>query len=188
MNSRSGLCVLAALVLAGGCAHAAPPSAGNQVPSLAATVAAMPKNLPRAVAPGLDEAMAAARATVRACAARGAAISALVTDIEARPVVLLSGDGAGYRSALIAQTKANIVARWHRSSGGVADQARREPALVAAADADPGIGTLRGGGLPVYRAGEWIGIVAVSGASLGNGDLTLDEQCARVGVAALERP
>lgn len=156
------------------------------VPSLAATIAAMPKNLPRAAAPALKPAMAAALAAEQSCAARGAQASVLVADADGKPVVLLSGEGAGVRSALIAQTKANIVARYHVASIDVANKAEKDPALMAQAAADPGIGTLRGGGLPVWRKGELAGIVAVSGASLKGGDLTLDEQCARVAVARLE--
>lgn len=157
------------------------------VPSLAATIAAMPKNLPRERAPDLLLAIAAARAAMDACAARGAKVSVLISDVAAKPVVLLSGNGAGVRSQLIAQTKANIVARFGTSSEEVARKAKIDPTLIRQAAADPGIGMLRGGGLPVKRQGELIGIVAVSGGGLG-GDLTLDEQCATVAVSKLEHP
>lgn len=159
---------------------------GANAPSLAATIAAMPKNLPRAVAPALEPAIRAAQAAQAACARRGAKVSVLIADVQGRPVVLLSGDGAGFRSQLIAQTKANIVARWHQPSIAVADRAGHAPALAAQAAADPQIGMLRGGGLPVMRQGAMIGIVAVSGASLEGGDLTLDEQCARAALSDLE--
>ncbi|WP_206243893.1 heme-binding protein [Novosphingobium terrae] len=170
------------------------PMAEEQVPhgsadgtgSLAATIAAMPRNLPRAAAPALEASIRAAQAAQVACMHRGAKVSVLVADVQGRPVVLLSGDGAGFRSQLIAQTKANIVARWRQPSIAVADRAGHDPALAAQAAADPQIGMLRGGGLPVMRKGTMIGIVAVSGASLEGGDLTLDEQCARVAVSSLE--
>ncbi|MEE4452118.1 heme-binding protein [Novosphingobium resinovorum] len=161
--------------------------ADDGVPSLATTIAQMPKNLPRAEGPPLDAAIAAARKAVAACAARGSKVSVLVADVVGKPVVLLSGEGAGVRSQLIAQTKANIVARFHEASGLVASRAQSDPALVAQAAADPGIGLLRGGGLPVRRGAAMIGIVAVSGGGL-TGDLTLDETCARVAVADLEAP
>jgi len=175
------------------CATAAPPTRGEgaatvppaSVPSLAATVEAMPKFLPRAEGPGLSAAIEAASAAQRACAARDVPVSVLVADVVGKPVVLLSGDGAGVRSQLIAQTKVNIVARYGKASGEVAAQAADDPQLTAAAAADPDIGVLRAGGFPVYRAGRMIGIVAVSGGSLG-GDMTLDEKCAQVAVATLE--
>lgn len=163
----------------------APEQTGGSA-SLAATIAAMPKNLPRAAAPALAPAIRAAQVAQAACMQRGAKVSVLVADVQGKPVVLLSGDGAGFRSQLIAQTKANIVARWHQASIAVADKAAHDPVLAAQAAADPQIGMLRGGGLPVMRQGAMVGIVAVSGASLEGGDLTLDEQCARVAVSSLE--
>lgn len=164
---------------------ALPPAAAT-VPSPAAVIAAMPKNIPRPVAPPLDLAIAAARASVQACAAKGAKVSALVTDVEGKPVVLLSGDGAGYRSQLIAQSKAAIVVRWHAASLDVANRAEHDPTLTAAAAADPQIGILRGGGFPIVRGGAMVGAFAVSGGSLG-GDLTMDERCAAVGLEMLQK-
>ena len=176
---------------AGGCAlhqasdspgGASIPAEGALVPSLAATIAEMPKNLPRAAAPGLDESIAAARAAVRFCDAKGAKVSVLIADAAGQPVVLLSGDGAGVRSALITKTKVAIVARYRLPSGEVEQRAKADPTLAAEATADPDIGVLRGGGLPIYRRGELIGALAVSGASL-TGPMTLDEDCAKVALA-----
>jgi len=168
-----------------GISAAEPPQTPNP-PSLAATIAAMPKNLPRATGPGLSEAIDAARAAQRICAERGAKVSVLIADTAGDPVVLLSGDGAGVRSQLIARTKVNIVARFGMASGDVAGKARTDPSLTAQAEADPNIGMLRAGGFPVLRQGRMIGIVAISGGSLG-GDMGLDEVCARVAVAQLEQ-
>lgn len=162
------------------------PLGATTAPTLAATVEAMPKNLPRQPAPGLDESIAAARAAVAACSAKGSLVSALVTDAAGEPVALLSGDGVGVRSQLIARTKANIVVRYHASSQSVADRAKAEPQLNADAAADPAIGMLRGGGLPVMRNGAMVGAIAVSGGSLAGGDLTLDETCAKAGLVKLE--
>lgn len=181
------------LVIPGACALAQSPASrsgpvveDDKVPSLASTIAAMPKNLPRAKAPGLDESIAAARAAVRACDAKNAKVSVLVSDAQARPVVLLSGDGAGYRSQLIAQTKVRIATRWKMPSGEVEQRAKSDPALAAQAAADPEIGVLRGGGFPLFRNGELVGAVAVSGASL-TGPIGLDEECAKVALAMLDR-
>ena len=176
------LALLAALSAPIAARAADPPSAT----SLAATIEAMPRNLPRAAAPDLSAAIDAARAAQRACAAKNAQVSVLIADSAGRPVVLLSGDGAGYRSQLIAQTKVNIVAKYGKPSGDVEMEAMTRPALKAEVAADPNIGMLRAGGYPVYRGGRLIGIVGLSGASLASGDMHLDEACAKVAVAALE--
>jgi uncharacterized protein GlcG (DUF336 family) len=183
---------LVAAVVATGAAHAGnrahDPSAGpSLVPSLAARIAAMPKYLPRAEAPGLLPSIAAAEAAQRACAAKGVKVSVLVTDSVGEPVVLLSGDGAGVRSQLIARTKAAIAIKYGKPSSEVALEAQTDPGLNAAAAADPDIGMLRGGGLPLIHDGRMIGAVAVSGGSLGpTHDHTLDEKCARVAMNWLE--
>ena len=161
------------------------PDGATAAPTLAATIEAMPRNLPRAEAPPLAAAITAARAAVDACAAENARISVLVTDAIGEPVVLLSGDGAGVRSQLITRTKANIVVRFGAASGEIAERAKIEPDLTAQAAADPAIGVLRGGALPVMREDVRIGVVAVSGGSLG-GDYTLDDRCARVALTTLE--
>ncbi len=155
------------------------------VPSLAATIEAMPKNLPRAEGPGLQAAIDAAAAAQRACAAKGVRVSVLVADSVGEPIVLLSGDGAGVRSQLIARTKVHIVVKYRVPSSEIAAKAETDPKLQAEAAADPDIGVFRGGGLPVMQHGKMIGAVAVSGASLG-GPLDLDEKCAEVAVERLE--
>jgi uncharacterized protein GlcG (DUF336 family) len=175
-------------LVAGVAVHAqdADTTAGEStVPSLAATIAAMPKNLPRATGPGLQVAIEAAKAAQQACAAKGVKVSVLVADSVGEPVVLLSGDGAGVRSQLIARTKVAIVVKYKAPSGDVVAKAEADPKVRAEAAADPNIGVLRGGGFPVMRKGEMVGVVAVSGASLG-GSLGLDEECALVAVKRLE--
>ncbi|MHB8286027.1 MAG: GlcG/HbpS family heme-binding protein [Caulobacteraceae bacterium] len=177
-----------ALVDSANAQTAAPQADGapTTVPSLAATLAAMPKNLPRAKGPDLTVAIAAAVAAQQACAAKGAPVSVLVADSVGAPVVLISGDGAGVRSALIARSKVNIVAKFKMASGDVKEKAKTHPELAAEAAADPDIGLLREGGFPVMQDGKMIGAVAVSGGSL-SGPHSLDEDCARVAVGRLEK-
>ena len=190
-----GLLSLAAVALVAGAAASEPAlntaqgssatTSESNVPSLAAAIAAMPKNLPRAKGPGLLAAIEAAKAAQQACVAKGVKVSVLVADSVGAPVVLLSGDGAGVRSQLIARTKVAIVVRYKIPSGDVAAKAQTDPRLTAEAAADPNIGVLRGGGFPVMHGGEMVGVVAVSGASLG-GAVGLDEECAQVAVKRLE--
>ena len=162
----------------------AAPASGAMPRSLAATIDAMPKYLPRAKGPGLAESAAAAQAAVSACTAKNARVSVLVADSAGETIVLLSGDGAGVRSQLIARTKIAIVTRYKVPSGEVELRAKENPRLVEEARNDPNIGVLRGGGFPVIRSNEIIGSIAVSGASL-TGPLGLDEECARAGLAVL---
>ena len=203
-QSNWTLPLLGVVLAAGGAARAIdhPPSAaggapvpaqqggaaasGSTVPSLAAIIEAMPKNLPRAKGPSLLAEIEAAKAAQRACAAKGAKVSVLVADSVGEPVVLLSGDGAGVRSQLITRTKAAIVVRYKAPSGEVAAQAQTNPKLTAEAAADPNIGVLRGGGFPVMQGGEMVAVVAVSGGSL-SGPPELDEECAQVAVKSLVR-
>jgi|GEM_PF-343679 len=184
---RNGLLLLAAAVSLAGHISAQEHGAPVQTaPSLAATIAAMPKNLPRAPGPSLDEALAAAQAAQQDCAARHVPVSVLIADSVGAPVVLLSGDGAGVRSQLIARTKARIVARYAMASGEVERQSKSNPQLIAEAAADPEIGVLRGGGFPVSRDGKILAIVAVSGGAL-SGVQGLDEACAQTAVTRLLR-
>jgi uncharacterized protein GlcG (DUF336 family) len=203
-QSKWPLSLVCVVVVAGAATHAVvePPSAPegaldlthdggttvreSSVPSLATTIAAMPKNLPRARGPSLLAAIEAAKAAQKTCVAKGVKVSVLVADSVGEPVVLLSGDGAGVRSQLIARTKVAIVVKYKLPSGDVAAKADADPKLKAEAAADPNIGVLRGGGFPVIQNGEMVGVVAVSGASLG-GALGLDEECARVAVERLRR-
>ncbi len=145
---------------------AGPAMAQIQAPdqTLAARIAAMPKGLPRAKAPDLDLSIQAARAAVAACAANGHQVSALITDSVGDPVVLLSGDGAGLRSQLVARTKANTVLKYRMTSLEVANKAEKDPKLKAEIEADPDIGMARGGGVPIVVNGEFLGAFAVSGA------------------------
>jgi uncharacterized protein GlcG (DUF336 family) len=187
-QSRWPLPLLGVVLAAGVAAHAQDGGATagkSTVPSLAATIAAMPKNLPRAKGPSLQAAIEAAKAAQQACTAKNVKVSVLVADSVGEAVVLLSGDGAGVRSQLIARTKVAIVVKYKIASGDVAAKAETDPKLTADAAADPNIGVLRGGGFPVMQKGEMIAVVAVSGASLG-GALGLDEECARVAVKRLE--
>ena len=159
MNHRTPLAMTSAgLALLAATTAQGQASAPTTVPSIAATIAAMPKNLPRAPGPDLTAAIDAAQAAHQACTAQGAKVSVLVADTVGLPVVLLSGDGAGVRSQLITRTKAAIVARYGMASGAVAERAKTHPELAAEAAADPDIGELRGGGFPTVASSRRISV------------------------------
>ena len=169
--------VLAALAAA--LASPAPGLAAGQATTLAATIAAMPKGIERGRGPSLDSSIAAARAAVAACAAGGHRVCALVVDAQGQTVVLLSGDGAGYRSQLIARTKANTVVKYRQASMAVAVRAEKDAVLKAEIAADPDIGMARGGGVPIMVDGVFLGAFAVSGA-FGPDEECVDAAMARV--------
>ena len=139
-------------------------------PSLAARIAAMPMDLPRAKGPGLMYSLQLAQAAVEACKAQGGNVSVLVTDSVGVPVVLLSGDGAGERSQLITQSKAYTVVRYRMTSSDVTQQARTDPKLAQEISLNPNIGEARRGALPLMNGGELIGVLSVSGLAGGGND------------------
>ncbi|MBC2667122.1 heme-binding protein [Novosphingobium flavum] len=147
-------------------------------PSLAARIAAMPMNTPRAKGPSLQTAINLALAAVEACGAKGGNVSFLVTDSAAVPIVLLSGDGAGERGQLIAQTKAYTVVKYRAPSGDVKQKARTDPKLARELALNPNIGEARFGAFPLMSGGELIGTLAITGLPGGG-----DEACAKQAMA-----
>jgi len=89
------------------------------------------------------------------------------------PVVMLSGDGAGERSQLIASTKTSTAIKYRLPSADVARKAAADPKLKAEIQRDPNIGVARSGGFLLTKDDELVGALAVSGAT------GLDEDCAK---------
>jgi uncharacterized protein GlcG (DUF336 family) len=139
-----------------------------------------PPFAPRAKGPPLTPAVQAAQAAVAACAAKGYKVTALIVDSAGDPVVLLSGDGAPAPTQAIAKTKIAAVMKYKMSSGDVAAKAKLDPALDAEIKANPDIGVIRQGAVPIMSHGEMIGAFAVSGAPGGE----KDEACIK---AALDK-
>ena len=162
---KSAIAIVAFATLSG--------SAGAQAPAPAP--AAPPA--PRARGPVLAPAVRAAETAVQACAANGYKVSALITDSANDPVVLLSGDGVRLGTQTIAKAKASAVFRYKVSSGEVVKRMQADPALAAEVKADPKIGTLYQGGVPIMVGGEMIGAFAVSGAPGGDKDEACGPGC-----------
>ena len=175
------LSLVAALsvTIAGPALAQAPAPSWPLQPSLAATIAAMPERLPRAKAPPVGYSIDLARAAMDACTAKGGKVSVLVTDSLGEPVVLLSGDGAAVRSALVARAKSNTVAKYKMPDREVQAKAKNDPKLMAEITANPDIGAVRGGAFPLMSGGEMIGILSVSGMFTGG----VDDVCAKEAMA-----
>jgi len=112
----------------------------------------------------------AAQAAVATCLANGYKVTALIADSAGDPVVLLSGDGVFVRSQAIVKTKIAAVIKYKMSSGEVATKALTDPKLDAEIKANPDIGTIRQGAVPIMVGGEMIGAFGVSGAPGGDKD------------------
>ena len=143
------------------------------------TGANLPAAGPRARGPALGPAVAAAEAAVAACKAQGYVVSALIVDSIGNPVVLLSGDGATFRTQYVAGSKAAAVIKYKVASGVMADRAKADPKIDAELKADPAIGGGRQGGVPIMSGTELIGALAISGAPGGD----KDEACAMAALA-----
>jgi uncharacterized protein GlcG (DUF336 family) len=150
----------------------------------------IPKPPPlRGVGPGLTLALQAAEAAEQACLAKGHEVTVLVVDSAGATLVLLSSQGGAY-SQVSAGMKVATVLRFKQSSSEVLKRVASDPVLEAEVKADPEIGEVLHGGLPITVNGDQlIGAIAVSGShglpSLG------DDSCAQAGLdriqAGLER-
>jgi uncharacterized protein GlcG (DUF336 family) len=140
---------------------------------------ARPARPPRARGPALEPAVRAAEAAVAACAGAGYKVTALITDSAGDPVVLLSGDGVSVATQNTARTKVAAVLKYKMSSGDLLAKTRSDPNLAAEVKADPAIGILYQGAVPLISEGQTIGVFSVSGAQGGD----KDEACVQAGLA-----
>jgi uncharacterized protein GlcG (DUF336 family) len=166
--TRTLILALAAFAVVGAAGAQTPPPAAGPAPPA-----------PRAKGPALAPSIGAAQAAVEACKANGYKVTALIVDSAGDLVVLLSGDGAGLRTQEIGRTKTSAVIKYKMSSGDLLAKSKADPALDAELKADPKIGTIRQGALPIMSGGEMVGAFAVSGAPGGD----KDEVCVRAGLA-----
>lgn len=135
-----------------------------------AGAAALPPAQPRARGPALDVAIEAAKIAQAACLANGYRTTVTVVDSAGVPVVILSGDGAAERTQAIGLSKTWTTIKYKVPSGDIADRVMTDAALDAEVKADPKIGTVRRGALPLVVGNEIIGAMSVSGAPGGEKD------------------
>lgn len=136
-------------------------------------------------APGRDlgaaSAAQAVAAAVAACAERGWPVTATAVDRAGQVKALLRGDGAGSHTVAAALAKAYAAVRSRASTTAALDAVQR----VLGTRHLPAIEDVLnvGGGLPIHAGdgpgAEMAGAIGVSGAPSGS----LDEGCARAGVA-----
>lgn len=155
-------------------------AAPDTVPSLAARIAALPKDQSRAKSPSLAYAQQLAQAALDACKAKGDDVSVLVTDSAGVPMVSLAGEGVAERTQLISQSKANTVVRYRMASGDVKRTARSDTALAQEIARDPNIGEPRLGAYPLMRGEELVGVLSVSGLADGGNEACAQQAMAQV--------
>jgi len=133
-----------------------------------------------ALSPTLAQSRAAAEAAFQACA--GFNIAVAVLNAAGEDKLILAQDGTPGRFASFARRKAMTAILFGKPSGAVRDAARTDPALAARLAGDPALIGFAGG-LPVTRAGQSFGAVAVSGGK----DQDMDVACATRARDLLER-
>jgi uncharacterized protein GlcG (DUF336 family) len=121
--------------------------------------------------PSLDMAIAAARAAVDSCTARGYQGAATVIDTAGQARAMLSADGSDGSHVFVAQRKALTALEFKMPSKQARDQVPNNPALLARVKPNMFV---QFGGYPITQGSEVIGAIGYSG-----GD---DEACARAGL------
>jgi len=121
-------------------------------------------------------AIAAAAATVSACAAEGYHETAVVLDADGQTIVAVRGDGAGVHTLDSAYDKAYTAASFKTDTLALSERAKGEDGVAPLAKL-PHV-MFFGGGVPVKLDDETIGAVGAAGAP----GAKLDDACARAGV------
>lgn len=126
--------------------------------------------------PTLEMAVAAARAAVDSCTARGYQGAATVVDSAGQARAMLSADGSDGSHVFVAHRKALTALEFNMSSAQAREQVPKDSALVARVKPNMFV---QFGAYPITDGKEVIGAIGYSG-----GD---DEACAKAGLDEIER-
>jgi uncharacterized protein GlcG (DUF336 family) len=156
MKHRLLLCAaaLAAAAWAGG--------AGAQAPAAAS------------IDPGLitqAEALAIAHGAIQACKSQGMSVNVQVADADGHLRVALASENATLAGLVTAPQKVAGVLAFHASTRDLQARLASDPAFAAQYGKDPRY-HFSPGGLPLYKAGRFVAVIAVGGGR------TVDESCA----------
>lgn len=158
-----GTTALAAIALMAGAAEAAPKEPGT--PASAELIS-------RA------DATKAAQAALADCIARGQPASVVILDAEGFQRAAFSDDGAKYIGLHTSAQKAASVLAFGVSTRELQARVASDPHFAEQFGKDERY-HFSPGGLPIYRKGKLVAIIAVGGA------MGIDEECARAGLKAL---
>ena len=115
-----------------------------------------------------------ANAAMDKCKAMGFKVSVEVVDRDARPIVMLRGDGAGLHTPEGADRKAYTARTFGAPSADFAKRMLDNPAVSGSKDYSRVLAL--GGGLPIKAGNEVIGAVGVSGSP------GKDDDCSQAGI------
>jgi uncharacterized protein GlcG (DUF336 family) len=138
-----------------------------------------PKFPPRADGPGVELALAAARAAVKAC--DGYSIAVSVVDSAGMPKLFYVPDTTAGFHAYTALRKANTARVFDKPTSAVAALARGDPSLAARIRGDGNLLAFAGG-VPLWARDQLIGAIGVSGAE----PSSVDERCALAAAEVVE--
>ncbi|MCS0631156.1 heme-binding protein [Telluria mixta] len=130
------------------------------------------------VSPSIDpnqitqaEALAIAQAAIRACKAQGMSVNVQVADADGHLRVALASENATLAGLTTAPQKLAAVLAFHTSTRALQARVASDPGFAAQYGKDPRY-HFSPGGLPIYKAGNFVAVIAVGGGR------NVDESCA----------
>lgn len=117
------------------------------------------------------EALALAQAALQSCKAQGYAVNVQVVDADGHLRVALAGDNAKLAGLATAPQKVASVLAFRASTRELQARLASDPAFAAQFGKDPRY-HFSPGGLPIYKVGKLVAVIAVGGAR------QVDESCA----------
>jgi uncharacterized protein GlcG (DUF336 family) len=117
------------------------------------------------------EALAIAQAAIAACKAQGMSVNVQVADADGHLRVALASEHATLAGLITAPQKIAGVLAFHASTRELQARVANDPGFAAQYGKDPRY-HFSPGGLPIYKAGKFVAVIAVGGGR------TVDESCA----------
>jgi uncharacterized protein GlcG (DUF336 family) len=117
------------------------------------------------------EALAIAQAAIQACTAQGMSVNVQVADADGHLRVALASQNATLAGLTTAPQKVASVLAFHASTRDLQARLTNDTGFAAQYGKDPRY-HFSPGGLPIYRAGKFVAVIAVGGGR------TVDESCA----------
>lgn len=191
MNNRWTVQILGAIALvlpaalAPALAQALPGDTGRMMNGIMPTGAAPrapgggPMRQAKAPAPPIELALEAAQAIAEGCKQYGLGIA--VVDAKGEPRLVYIPDQSQSSHAYTAIRKAYTATVFKVPTSQLVAKAQTDPAFAAKIHADPNLMAFKGG-LPLFKDGQVIGAIGVSGAEPGGHD----EECALIGYNAIK--
>lgn len=117
------------------------------------------------------EALSIAQAAIKACKSQGMSVNVQVADADGHLRVALASENATLAGLNTAPQKLASVLAFHASTRALRDRLASDPAFAAQYGKDPRY-HFSPGGVPIYKAGRFVAVIAVGGGR------TVDESCA----------